>query len=144
MVKFPLKISLILSIVVLLSGCGPRPYTDLANSELQQLLKQGVPLIDIRLPDEWRQTGVVKGTIPLTFFDRKGRMVESFLPNLERVVAKEQPLILICRTGNRTSAAAQFLATKVGYSKVYHLQKGITDWIGSGLPVERLRRSVRR
>jgi len=44
----------------------------------------------------------------------------------------EDEVILICRTGNRTSALSQALADQVGYKKVYNVTDGITKWIKDG------------
>jgi rhodanese-related sulfurtransferase len=106
------------------------------NEELKALMAQGVPIIDIRRPDEWKQTGVVKGSHLNTFFDRNGRYdVRAWLARLAPIAGKDDPFILICRTGNRTGTVSRFLDQKLGYKKVYNVQRGITDWIRKGNPV---------
>ena len=106
------------------------------NQELKALLEQGIPIIDIRRPDEWRQTGVVEGSHLITFFDRNGRYdVNAWLARLAPIAGKDDPFILICRTGNRTGTVSRFLDQKLGYKKVYNVQRGITDWIRRGNPV---------
>jgi rhodanese-related sulfurtransferase len=50
------------------------------------------------------------------------------------VVDKEQPVVLICRSGNRTSRIAHFLSEQLGYRQIYNVQLGIRDWIQEGLP----------
>ncbi|HAN55907.1 MAG TPA: sulfurtransferase, partial [Betaproteobacteria bacterium] len=50
-------------------GCAEPPYTSVDNAGLKTLLAQGVPIYDIRRPDEWRQTGVVQGSRKLTFVE---------------------------------------------------------------------------
>ena len=37
--------------------------------------------------------------------------------------------MLICRTGNRTRAASEYLAKSLGYTNVYNVDRGITGWI---------------
>jgi rhodanese-related sulfurtransferase len=106
------------------------------NEALKALMAQGVPIIDIRRPDEWKQTGVVKGSHLNTFFDRNGRYdVRAWLAKLAPIAGKDDPFILICRTGNRTGTVSRFLDQKLGYKKVYNVQRGITDWIRKGNPV---------
>lgn len=106
------------------------------NQELKALLEEGVPIIDIRRPEEWKQTGVVKGSHLNTFFDKRGRYdVDAWLARLAPVAGKDDPFILICRTGNRTGTVSRFLDRKLGYKKVYNVQRGITDWIRKGNPV---------
>lgn len=111
------------------------PYTNVDNAELKALIEQGVPVYDIRRPDEWRQTGVVEGSHLLTFVDGRGQQLPDFFPRLTQEVAKDAPVVLICRTGNRTSAAARYLATQLGYTKVYNVRDGITGWMREGNPV---------
>ncbi len=105
----------------------------LSNSQLKQLLDQNVPIIDIRRADEWRSTGVIKGSHLLTFFDSRGRYdMEKWLTELNKIAAKNQKFILICRSGNRTGQVSNYLDKKLAYTQVYHLQKGIKNWIKAG------------
>jgi rhodanese-related sulfurtransferase len=120
-----------------LAGCAEPPYTNVNNQGLESLLTQGVPLYDVRRPDEWRQTGVVEGSRKLTFVDANGRLQPGFLDTLTREVGKDEPVVLICRTGNRTDVLARHLVEKMGYSRVYNVRDGITRWIGDGRPVSR-------
>jgi rhodanese-related sulfurtransferase len=126
-------------IVLMLAGCAePPPYTNVDNDELQSLLSQGVPLYDIRRSDEWRSTGVIKGSRRLTFFDAKGNVSPDFLPQFTQRIGKNDPVIVICRTGNRTDALARYLIEKLGYTKVYNVRHGITKWISEEHPVSRI------
>ena len=120
-----------------LGGCAEPPYTNVDNAELKALQAQGVPVYDIRRPDEWRQTGVVAGSRTLTFVDAAGRPNPEFVPRFAAEVGKNDPVILICRTGNRTDVLARLLVEDLGYTKVYNVRRGITGWIGEGLPVAR-------
>ncbi|MBU1690417.1 MAG: sulfurtransferase, partial [Gammaproteobacteria bacterium] len=81
-----------------LGACAEPPYTNVDNGKLKELLAQGVPLYDIRLPEEWRQTGVVEGSRKLTFFDAAGRTNPEFLPRFSAEVDKNAPVVLICRS----------------------------------------------
>ena len=49
--------------------------------------------------------------------------------------AMDEDLILICRSGNRSSVIANFLAERAGYTKVYNVSEGILKWIDDGNPV---------
>jgi rhodanese-related sulfurtransferase len=103
------------------------------NAQLESLIKSGVPVIDVRRTEEWRQTGIVEGSHLITFFDANGRYdVKSWLNQLDKIAKSDEPFILICRTGNRTGTISNFLDKKLGYSKVYNVQKGIAHWISKG------------
>lgn len=119
-----------------LGGCSEPPYTNVDNGQLKTLLAQGVPLYDVRRPEEWRQTGVVAGSRTLTYVDAKGRVNPELLPRIQAEVPKDAPIALICRTGNRTDALARELAAQ-GYTRIYNVRDGITRWIGEGSPVVR-------
>ncbi|MBF0265172.1 MAG: FKBP-type peptidyl-prolyl cis-trans isomerase [Gammaproteobacteria bacterium] len=112
------------------------PYTNINNEELTKLLSEGVKIYDIRRPEEWKQTGIVKGSRLLTLFDRKGVNAE-FFPTFSKEVKSDEKVILICRTGSRTQQAANYFATKLAYKNIYNVKHGITEWIKKGNPVEK-------
>ncbi len=119
-----------------LAGCAEPPYTNVDNDGLKALLDQGVPLYDVRRPEEWRQTGVVAGSRLLTYVDARGRLNPELLPRIQAEVPKDAPIALICRTGNRTDSLARELAEQ-GYTRIYNVRDGITRWIAAGNPVVR-------
>lgn len=139
--SFPRVFTLIVYLLVFFSfgACAQNDeFTNVSNEELEKLLDQGVTLVDIRRPEEWRQTGIVKGSHTITLFDGSGRVVEDFVSKFSAIASPEKPVALICRTGNRTRAASTMLIKQLGYKEVYNVTKGITDWIRNGKPVARL------
>lgn len=120
-----------------LYACGEPPYTNIDNQQLKSLQAQGVPVYDIRRTEEWAQTGVVAGSRRLTFADEKGRVMPDFVAKFTQAVGKNDPVILICRTGNRTDVLSRALVEQLGYTRVYNVKNGITRWISEGLPVIR-------
>ena len=120
-----------------LGGCAPPPYTNVDNTELKALLEKGVPLYDVRRAEEWRQTQVVEGSRTLTYVDASGKPNPDFLPRFTAEVGKNDPVILICRTGNRTDTLARELMEKHGYTRVYNVHGGITRWTREHNPVIR-------
>ena len=110
---------------------------DIDNTNLQRLLVEGVPIFDIRTEPEWKQTGIVSGSIGLTFFDENGNYnVEDWMGNFVQIAKREDPIILICRSGRRTKIVANYLSEKEGYKTVYNVENGINSWIAVGLPVK--------
>ena len=76
---------------------------DVDSAGLERLRAEGVAVIDVRRPEEWRKTGVIEGSHLLTFFDRKGRYdLEQWLPALAAIAESGEPVALICRSGNRS------------------------------------------
>ena len=131
-VKSHILTLLILSLVFFTANASAE-VGQLTNSQLKQLLAEGVPIIDIRRAEEWRSTGVVEGSHLMTFFDARGRYnMDKWLAELDKVAKKDEKFILICRSGNRTGQVSNFLDKKLGYKQVYHLQRGINNWIKAG------------
>ena len=89
-----------------------------------QIVQSGIKIIDIRTEPEWAQTGIVKDSITITFFDAHGNYdVQKFINELDQHVKKGEEFALICRTGNRTTTISDFLG-KQGYN-VINLQGGV-------------------
>lgn len=107
-------------------------------AELQQVwatpafANEDIKIIDIRTPAEWKETGIVKGSYTIMFFDEQGNFdVPAFLKALDSVVNREEPFALICRVGSRTAIVSEFLSERLGY-KVINLQGGIMKMIYEG------------
>lgn len=113
-------------------------YTNINNSELSNLLEDKVTLVDIRRPQEWKQTGIVPGSNLITLFTSRGGVNPDFVSQLQKVSSPDKPVILICRTGNRTRAGSAMLVQQLGYKNVYNVTHGITGWIAEKREVTRL------
>ena len=123
----------ILIINVLVASFAFSDVIEIGNIELKSLLQKNIPLIDIRRKDEWKSTGIVENSILMTFFDKNGKAnTNEWLKELTKIANKNDPVILICRTGRRTGIISKFLSEKVGYSFIYDVTDGITDWIKKG------------
>jgi len=133
----------LLIIVVFLSlalffGIKEPPYSNIENDQLQTMLENNVPIYDVRRPEEWYQTGVIEGSQLLTFVDANGRVQENFLSRFTADVGKNDPVILICRTGSRTSTLARHLVEELGYTNVFNVDDGITRWLRENRPVQNI------
>ena len=113
----------------------PPKYQNIDNAELSALMKHDVKIIDIRRADEWRSTGIIKGSKLLTAFDGKGNFVKNFAADFKSLVRQDEKVILICRSGNRTATIANFLSEKANFGNVLNVQFGIKQWIKRGHPV---------
>lgn len=91
------------------------------------LQKQGALLIDVRTPGEFAQGHAPGATlIPLDQLPQR-------LGELQG--AKDQPIALICRSGNR-SGMAQGILEKAGFSQTVNIEGGMNAWTKAGLPVQ--------
>lgn len=110
----------------------------LSATEAREMAKAGeITLIDIRTPQEWRQTGVAEGA--LTIDMTKKTFVQEILSAVQG--NRDAPIALICRTGNRTGYTRDALE-KLGFTNVTHVAEGMAGsragpgWVRRGLPVE--------
>lgn len=99
--------------------------------DAQMLENTKMVIVDIRTRGEWLQTGVVKNSKCITFFDERGSYnVEEFLKQIDALGGKEQEIGLICRTGSRTSQVANFMKNE-GYN-VKNLVGGVMGLMQQG------------
>lgn len=80
-------------------------------------------LVDVRTAEEF-STGHIPGAKNIAL---------QALPDQMATLSKTQPVVVYCRSGARSSNAAQML-TAAGFEQVYDLG-GITRWREQGLPV---------
>lgn len=118
-------------------------------------------LIDVRTPQEIDESGLAAGTdalIPLSLPDpKKGAVFNpDFFPGVVALanamqLAPDHPIVLICRSGNRSAQAANALQ-QMGFTNVYTVTDGylgdratsgpntgkrtINGWRNAGLPWE--------
>jgi rhodanese-related sulfurtransferase len=59
----------------------------------------------------------------------------AFRENVNKL-KKSDTYLVYCRTGNRSQTALRIMVES-GFTRLYHLEKGITEWTGAGLPVVR-------
>ena len=124
-----------------ISACSNESGPTLTAPEAFSQAQAGqLTLIDIRRPDEWRQTGVAEGALRINMVHPQG------VPGFVRQVGAEldgkrdTPIGLICRTGNRTTQMQQALR-EAGFTRVYNIREGRVGssagpgWVARGLPV---------
>jgi len=100
-----------------------------------------IRLIDVRTPEEWRETGVPAGAKRLDYRNRIGN--RQFVDQIVSMVGGDRtaPVAIICRSGNR-SAQVQSLLIENGFTHVLDVPEGMLGsragpgWLRRGLPVE--------
>jgi len=124
----------LLLISALLSTALFAEFKSIKAAELEKMQAQGVPVIDIRTPGEWKQTGIIKGAHKMMFFTPSGQpdMANWFYELGRMVKDKNQPFIIYCAHANRTKALGKGL-DQMGFAHVYELEGGIENgWIKAG------------
>ena len=103
------------------------------NEQIKELSKINIPIVDVRRSSEWDQTGVVPNSILLTFFDKKGNYnFDEWYEKLRLEIDEGEPIILICRSGNRSKIIAGMMDKKFD-NVIYNAKNGITSWIDEKL-----------
>jgi len=91
--------------------------------ELLQLAP-GARLIDVRTKAEWDWVGRVPGAIEIEWQDYPAKQLNPhFIQTLRHSVTTESVLIFLCRSGQRSSAAAK-AATEAGFPDCYNVLEG--------------------
>lgn len=98
-------------------------------------------LIDVRTPEEWRETGVAPGAARIDMYHPGG--AEGFTRDVLKLVGGDRnaPIAIICRSGNRSTQVQRHLAGQ-GFTRVYNVREGMLGgsagpgWVSRGLPVE--------
>lgn len=102
----------------------------------QKLIDSKIKIIDIRTPGEWKTTGLVKGALPIMFFDEKGNYdMNTFLAELNKKVKKNERFAIMCNSGSRSKVLGTYLGNQLGYN-VIDLEGGIQYAITKKLPLE--------
>ncbi len=124
--------NIFLSLLILSASLFAKVTNEYAS---QKLLDDKTPVVDIRTPPEWMETGLLKGAIPIMFFNERGGYdIEGFLTELNKKVDTTKPFAIICRTGSRTKILSHFLSKEMNY-KVINLEGGMMFVKGKKLPV---------
>jgi len=118
--------------VVAIALVAARPQAQaaaLSHVTVQQLhaaANAGALVLDVREPFEYAE-GRVAGSqlVPLATV---GARVDDF--------AKDRPVFVVCRSGNRSLVAARTLV-EAGYTDVRNVDGGMIAWAAARLPVER-------
>lgn len=145
-----MTVKLGLLVIVVFAGIGvymlmanrSADYLELTAPEAQHRVVAGeLTLIDIRTPEEWRQTGVPRDAKLVNMVHPGG--ADGFVREILDQVGGDTaaPIALICRTGNRTTQVQRLLVAR-GFSQVYNVTEGMVGssagpgWLKRGLPIE--------
>jgi rhodanese-related sulfurtransferase len=108
---------------------GFRPASSVPQvdaSELNEKIKtdQNLILVDVRSPHEYQHDGHIEGSrlLPL----------QALMQRVEEL-PKDQPIVFVCRSGNRSQVACEQLS-RLGYENVTNFEGGMIAWKRAGLP----------
>jgi len=133
-------IAVLVAVVSALSGCTLEGHhtasdtlqvLDVTSQEAFDLIEKnhGNPdfiILDVRTSSEF-QDRHIEGALNI---DANLPSSSEELEQLDRNGA----YLVYCRSGNRSRTALAIMED-LGFTRVYHLTKGITEWVDAGLPV---------
>lgn len=125
--------------IVALAACAPSSAgPELSAPEAHKRAQAGqLTIIDIRRPEEWRQTGVAQGAARIDM--RRPDFGQAVLQAVNG--DPNAPIGIICRTGNRTTQMQKAMRD-AGFTQVYNIREGMAGssagpgWLRQQLPVE--------
>lgn len=91
----------------------------LETSELDQYLNGDYQLVDVRTPTEYNEDHIEEFEINIDYYEFQNNL------SMLDVLDKEQPTILICRSGNRSASAAKMMLD-YGFLEVYSVNGGVS------------------
>ncbi|MES1981587.1 MAG: rhodanese-like domain-containing protein [Pseudomonadota bacterium] len=95
---------------------------------LQLINHKNALVLDVRDTDEFN-AGHILNAKQIPVLKLKERIGE-----LERY--REQPIVVVCRSGNRSATACTVMAAR-GFKQTYNLSGGMMAWQKAGLPLEK-------
>lgn len=106
---------------------------NLTPDQVEQEIRDGALLVDIREPEERHSTGVIAGNVHaprgmLEFY------IDPTSPYHRMEFDSDARIILYCASSGRSALAADMFR-EFGYSKAAHLDGGIKAWVEAGKPV---------
>ncbi len=96
---------------------------EISVSEAKAMQDAGAYMLDVREQAEWNELHMPGATlIPL------GQLASRL-----NELPKDKPVVVVCRSGNRSAQGRDILASN-GFSSVTSMAGGMQDWQSAGLP----------
>jgi len=127
----PISIAILSGLMLLWSIFGNRirgiKEVD-CTAALQLINHKNALVLDVREDDEYKSGHVLNSTlIPIGKLSQRIGELEKY---------KDQPIVVICRSGNRSGMACAMLG-KQGFTQAYNLAGGVIAWQKANLPLKK-------
>lgn len=117
---------------------SPQGFETVSVDEAREMLeKDDFFLLDVRTPVEFNESHI-EGAVLIPLENGYGSNLgpDQLLEARINEVPKGEKVLVYCRTGRRSAVASQMLED-AGYTDVYNMGGGISEWIEAGYPVVR-------
>lgn len=103
---------------------GNNPAREVSVDKAYQMYQSGTFVLDVRTQEEWDEYHAPNATlIPL-----------DQLPNRLNEIPKDQEILVVCRSGNRSQEGRDILLS-AGYNAT-SMTGGLKEWFAKGYPIE--------
>ena len=129
---------ILLVIFILFSKFVTAEVIDIDNRELSNLIEKEIKIVDVRTQNEWKSTGIIKGSILISLLDKKNKFIfENWYEDFNKKISKNESVIFVCALGVRSKLISNLINKKKPDLKIYNLKRGINNWIRSGNKISR-------
>ena len=112
---------------------------DINNRELNDLIKKEIKIIDVRTLNEWKSTGIIKGSFLISLLNKDKKFIfKDWYEMFNKKFGSNKSIIFICASGVRSNYISNLVKKKKPDLIIYNLKKGINYWIRSGNKIQRL------
>ncbi len=121
-------VALIIYLILQVGATGKNTASlpkEISVSDAYAKYQTGAFFLDVRTQEEWNEFHAPNTTlIPL-----------DQLPARLNELPKDKEIVVVCRSGNRSGQGRDILLN-AGFTQVTSMQGGLTEWRGSGYPIE--------
>tara|TARA_B100001769_G_C21681566_1_gene377441 strand:+ start:41 stop:448 length:408 start_codon:yes stop_codon:yes gene_type:complete len=126
----------LLIIIIFFSNTVFAEVINIGNEKLKMLLKQDIPIVDVRNKNEWETTGIISKSYLISMLNHNGKYsLENWYNQFSKIKLKNNSVVLICAVGGRSYYLAKIISHYKKNIKVYNVKKGIKNWIKFNNPV---------
>ena len=130
---------ILLVIFVLFTKCVNAEVINIDNKEFSNLIEKEVKIIDVRTQNEWKSTGIIKGSFLISLLNKNKKFIfEDWYEMFKNKFGNNKSIVFICASGVRSNYISHLVKKKEPDLRVYNLKKGINYWIRSGNRIHRL------
>jgi rhodanese-related sulfurtransferase len=105
-------------------GVATEQALEISVDQAYQMYQDGAFVVDVRTQEEWDEYHVPN--VPLIPLDE--------LPNRLNEIPKDEEILVICRSGNRSQEGRDILL-QAGYNAT-SMAGGVKEWYAKGYPIE--------
>lgn len=127
------KISIVAFLSLLLLSCqlsSSQQIEKLDSKEFNEKITatKNAIVIDVRTPSEF-ESGHIENAVNIDWRSN------DFETEIKKVINKEEPIFIYCRSGNRSNQAAHKML-EWGFKKIYELEGGTINWKSDSMPLK--------